>query len=170
MPKYRVDEIDAEILRALQADARLTNLELAARVGLSPTPCLRRVRQLQAEGLIEGFRAILDRRQTGLGLTTFLFVDIEQHSDEAVFGEFRRAVAEFPEVVAGHVIAGEHDYLIEVVCEDLEAYRNFFYEKLLRLPKVRNVQSMFVIESFKIAAPLPLDHMAKPKSGRKAVS
>lgn len=160
MLKTKVDKTDAEILLALQEDGRQTNLELAARIGLSPTPCLRRVRQLQADGLIEGFRAVLNRQRTGLELTVFLFVDIDRNPNEALSSEFCNAVSGMAEVVACHVVSGEHDYLIEAVCENLEAYRKFFFDKLLRLAMVRRVQSNFVIESVKISAPLPLDHLA----------
>lgn len=160
MLKTKMDKTDAEILRALQEDARLTNLELAARIGLSPTPCLRRVRQLQADGLIEGFHAAFNRPRVGLELTVFLLVDIDRNPNEALSSEFCSAVVAMPEVIACHVVSGEHDYLIEAVCENLEAYRKFFFDKLLRLPMVRRAQSNFVIESVKISAPLPLDHLA----------
>jgi Lrp/AsnC family transcriptional regulator, leucine-responsive regulatory protein len=159
MPKPEVGQVDAEILRTLQQDARLTNLELAAKTGLSPSSCLRRVRALQAAGVITGFRAMLDRQRVGLNLTTFLTVDIERHASEVISKDFRSAIAKMPEVVACHIVSGNHDFLLEVVTPDLNAYRTFLVERLLRLPMIVHAESRIVIETVKSPAPLPLGHI-----------
>src|SRR5260370_41484767 len=113
MPKSDLDAIDRRIVAALQADGRLTNADLAQRVGPSPSPCLRRVNRLEREGYIEGYRAILRRDQIGLGLTVFVSVKIEGHADDKAVA-FEEAVVTFPEVVSCHMVSGETDYLLEI--------------------------------------------------------
>ena len=151
-----LDHTDLKILSALQTDGRLTNLELADRVGLTATPCLRRVRRLQDIGAIRGFTAILDRKIVGLGLTVFVSVNIDRHSEEARTRSLRRFVQEAPEVVACHIVSGDSDFLLEVVVADLEAYRAFIVERLLQQDGVRSINSRFVIDTEKLRAPLPL--------------
>jgi len=112
MPKSDLDLIDRRIVAALQADGRLTNTDLAQRVGLSASPCLRRVKRLEREGYIEGYRAMLRRDQIDLGLTVFVSVKIEGHANDKAL-EFERVVVAFPEVVACHMVSGEADYLLE---------------------------------------------------------
>lgn len=158
MPKLTLDAIDRRILRELQDDARLTNVELADRVGLSPSPCLRRVRILEEAGIIAGYRAILSRKKSGLGLTVFVGVKVERHHDEEATA-FQRAVEDVPEVVACYLVSGEHDFLVEVVVPDLEAYEHFLLGRLLRLPGVLDVRSNFAIRTVKSPASLPLDHL-----------
>ena len=114
MPNSTLDAIDRRIIRALQADGRLSNADLAQRVGLSASPCLRRVHRLEHEGYIEGYRAMLSRDQIGLGLTVFVGVKIEGHAS-AEATAFEQAVVAFPEIVACHMVSGEVDYLLEVV-------------------------------------------------------
>src|SRR6266481_6405472 len=125
MSNSRFDEVDVHILSVLQAEGRLTNLELADKVGLTATPCLRRVRRLQAEGAIGGFSATLDRKAIGLGLTVFVSVNIDRHSEEVRTRGFRRFVQDAPEVIACHSVSGDSDFLLEVVVADLAAYRAF---------------------------------------------
>jgi Lrp/AsnC family leucine-responsive transcriptional regulator len=159
MPKADLDAIDCRIVAALQADGRLTNLELAERVGLSPSPCLRRVKRLERDCYIESYRAILQRNRLGLGLTVFVGVKIGGHANvEAV--AFQDAVVAMTEVVACHLVSGEADYLLEVVVPDLEHYQRFLVGKLLALPIVREVRSNIAIQTLKACAPLPLDHLA----------
>lgn len=158
MPKLDLDAIDRRILAALQADGRLSNADLAERVGLSPSPCLRRVRRLEAAGLLGGYRALLGREAVGLGLTVFVGVKIGSHADQAA-AEFEAAVVAMPEVIACHMVAGEADYLLEVVVPDLAAYQRFLLDRLLALPIVREVKSNIAIQALKQGAPLPLGHL-----------
>jgi Lrp/AsnC family leucine-responsive transcriptional regulator len=158
MLKSDLDAIDRRIITALQADGRLTNADLAQRVGLSPSPCLRRVNRLEREGYIEGYRAMLRRDQIGLGLTVFVGVKIDGHANNQAI-MFEEAIVAAPEVVACHMVSGEADYLLEVVVPDLEHYRKFLLEKLLELPIVREVRSNIAIQSLKATAILPLDHL-----------
>lgn len=158
MPKPDLDPIDRRIVAALQADGRLTNADLAHRVGLSPSPCLRRVNRLEREGYIEGYRAMLRRDQIGLGLTVFVGVKIAGHANEMATA-FEEAVVAFPEVVACHMVSGDTDYLLEVVVPDLDHYRRFLIGKLLELAVVREVRSNIAIQTLKAAGSLPLDHL-----------
>jgi Lrp/AsnC family leucine-responsive transcriptional regulator len=158
MPKDDLDAIDCRIVAALQADGRLTNIDLADRVGLSPSPCLRRVKRLERDGYIEAYRAVLRRDRVGLGFSAFVGVKIDGHANEQALG-FQKAVVAMPEVVACHLVSGEADYFLEIVVPDLDHYRRFLVDKLLELPIVREVRSNIAIETLKAGAPLPLSHL-----------
>ena len=163
MPNPNLDPIDCRIVAALQADGRLTNLELAERVGLSPSPCLRRVKRLERDGYIVGYRAVLQRNRLGLGFTVFIGVRIGGHAN--VDAEtFLDAVVAMPEVVACHLVSGEADYLLEVVVPDLEHYNRFLVDKLLALPIVREVRSNIAIQTHKAGGALPLHHLGAPSA------
>jgi Lrp/AsnC family transcriptional regulator, leucine-responsive regulatory protein len=158
MPKSDLDAIDRGIVAELQADGRLSNVELADRVGLSPSPCLRRVKRLEREGYIEGYRASLRRDRVGLGFSVFVGVKIEGHANARALA-FEKAVVAMPEVVACHLVSGEADYFLEVVVPELEDYQRFLVGKLLDLPMVREVRSNIAIQTLKAGAPLPLEHL-----------
>lgn len=158
MPKLKLDAIDRRILAALQRDARLTNVQLAEEVGLSPSPCLRRVRLLEKAGVIGGYHASLDRAGLGLGLTVFVGIKVERHHDEPA-AAFREAVCTLPEVVSCHLVSGESDFLLQVVVPDLAAYERLLIGTLLKLPGVSDIRSNFAIQTVKPQAPLPLDHL-----------
>ena len=160
MPKAKLDAIDRRILAALQRDGRLSNVELANEVGLSPSPCLRRVRILEKAGVIGGYHATLDRVGLGLGLTVFVGVKVERHQDKLAKA-FRDAVQTRPEVVSCHLISGESDFLLQVVVADLAAYERFLLNTLLHLPGVSDIRSNFAIQTVKDQAPLPLEHLPK---------
>lgn len=150
-----MDATDRAILRHLQTNGRLTNAALAERVGLSPSPCLRRLRRLEDDGTIRGYRAILDRRRTGLGLTAFVEVKVSGQSRRRA-EELEKAVAEVDEIVACYIVAGEPDFMLEVVVPDLAAYERLLLHTLLELPGVSDVRSNFAIRTVKEAGPLPL--------------
>lgn len=158
MPKRKLDAIDRRILAALQGDARLSNVQLADAVGLSPSPCLRRVRLLEDAGVIRGYHAALARQEIGLGLTVFVSVKVSRHH-EVEADAFRQAVQALPEVVSAHLVSGEADFLLQVVVPDLAAYEAFLTGTLLRLPSVADIRSNFAIQTVKERAPLPLDHL-----------
>jgi Lrp/AsnC family transcriptional regulator, leucine-responsive regulatory protein len=158
MPKPELDAIDLRIIGALQADGRLTNVELAERVGLSPSPCLRRVQRLEREGYVAGYRAVLPRGRVGLGFTVFVGVKLDSHANARADG-FERSVLAMDEVIACHLVSGESDYIIEVVAADLEGYQRFLLAKLLVMPIVREVRSNIAIQSLKTDGPLPLTHL-----------
>lgn len=153
--KMTLDAIDLKILRELQADARIPNIELAERVGLSPSPCSRRVKMLEAAGVIEGYRASIDRAAAGMPMTIFAGIRVERHSAENS-DAFVEAALAMPEVVACHLVSGEHDYLLEVVVKDMAAYENTVLRRLLSLPAIRDIRTNFAMRSFKTNGLLPL--------------
>jgi Lrp/AsnC family leucine-responsive transcriptional regulator len=153
-----LDTIDRKIVSTLQDDGRRSNVEVADAVGLSPSPCLRRIKRLEAEGVIRGYRAVLDRKTVGLGLTVFVEIRVEKHSKENAKQQ-QALLSAMPEVVSCHMVSGLADFLAEVVVPDLAAYEQFLTDKLLALPMVSDVRSNFVIREIKSAGPLPLDHL-----------
>jgi Lrp/AsnC family transcriptional regulator, leucine-responsive regulatory protein len=150
-----MDVTDRAILRHLQTDGRLPNAALAERVGLSPSPCLRRLRRLEHDGTIRGYRAVLDRRKSGLGLTAFVQVKVSGQS-RRLAQELEQAVAAVDEIIACYIVAGEADFLLEVVVPDLAAYEHLLLHTLLELPGVFDVRTNFAIRTVKEAGPLPL--------------
>jgi len=158
MLKIKLDAIDKRILAALQRNGRLTNVQLAEEAGLSPSPCLRRVRILEEAGIIAGYHARLDRKGIGLGLTVFVGVRVERHGDETA-DAFRRAVMERPEIVSCHIVSGEADFLLQVVVADLAAYESLLLNVLLRLPRVTDIRSNFALQTVKDESGLPLNHL-----------
>lgn len=150
-----LDKFDIGILEALQEDARATNVEIAERVNLSPSPCLRRIRNLEKSGVIRAYRADIDRKAVGLGLTVFVEIKVGRHSRENAEAQ-QAALLAMPEVTAAFLISGTADFLAEVVVEDLSAYERFLTEKLLALPGVSDIRSNFAIRTMKTGAPLKL--------------
>src|SRR5262250_3304173 len=161
------DPADLRILTALQSEGRLANVELAERVGLSPSPCLRRLKQLEASGHIRGYVALLDRKRLGFGVEAFVQVSLERHQDR--FDKaFRKAVLSHPEIVGCYVMTGEMDYLLHVLARDLEAYGRFTLDVLLKMPGVKDVKSSLALEVVKDSTALPLGGAAPTrKTGRK---
>lgn len=155
-----LDRIDLHILAALQEDGRISNVELAERVGLSASPCLRRVNRLEAEGVIAGYRAVLDRDAIGLGLTVFVAIKVARHSERAAAG-LQEALAGLPEVVACHMVSGEADFLAEVVVADLKQYERLLTGRLLTLPMISDIRSNVVLRRIKTNGPLPLPDTKK---------
>ena len=149
-----LDLIDRKILMALQEDATLTLAALSARVGLTQTPCWKRLRRLEAEGYIAGRVTLLDRDKLGLGVTVFVAIRTTQH-DEAWLTEFASVVSEFPEVVEFYRMSGDVDYLLKVVCADIAGYDRI-YKKLIRSVQMFDVSSSFAMEQIKYTTSLPI--------------
>ena len=141
-----MDAIDDRILQALRRDGRISNAELAARVGLSPSACLRRVQELERSGVIRGYRAVLDRSRLGIGFTAFMAVGLGSHT-KAAQEAFERAVAAAPEVVECHNVTGTIEYLLRVEVADLAAYKRFHTDVLGTLPQVSAITSYVVMGS-----------------------
>jgi Lrp/AsnC family transcriptional regulator, leucine-responsive regulatory protein len=155
MPKPKLDEFDLKILEALQSDGRLTNVELAERISLSPSPCLRRVRRLEAEGIIERYTATVNRAKLGLGLTVFVEVKLARHTAHDA-ERFAELVQGMPEVLACHLVSGDADFLLEIVLSDLEQYSQIVLKNLRNIEGIQSVHSRFVLETVKAHAHLPL--------------
>ncbi len=159
MPKTALDRTDRRILEQLQADGRLSNQELAERVLLSPSPCLRRVRALERDGVIQRYAALLDPLRVGLELLAYVSVKLEKRGKMPV-DQFTRAVQGWPEVIACFSMTGEMDYLMRVQVEDLAHYSRFIMDNLLKQPGVIDIKSNFVLERVKETTALPLEQLA----------
>ncbi|WP_264319346.1 Lrp/AsnC family transcriptional regulator [Rhizobium terrae] len=149
------------ILQALQADGRLTNQSLADKVGLSTSPSWRRVRHLEETGVILGYKAVLDRKAIGLGVLAFVRVKIDSHNEEEAEA-FAEEVSGIDEVVACYSIAGDADFLLQVVSADLDAYADFAMSTLRRLPRIKEMQTTFVLKEIKAFDGFPLKFAGAP--------
>jgi Lrp/AsnC family transcriptional regulator, leucine-responsive regulatory protein len=160
-----LDRYDVAILRELQMDARLSNTELAARIGLSAAPTWRRVKWLEQQGYITGYRAEIDRRKVGLGVLAFVRVDAERNNAEAT-RVLEEAIRNLPEVVACHYISGAGTFELQVLCTDLDAYSRWSMDTLFKLPNVKDLHTSFSLGEVKAGAALPLAHLGP--TGRSA--
>lgn len=152
--KPSIDPTDLKILKALQGDGRLSNADIAEQVSLSPSPCLRRLRRLEDEGVIEGYRPELNRRALGLPMTVFVQVKLHDHSAGSVRG-FEQAVIAMPAVINAHTVSGSADYLLEVVVSDLSGYDRWVRQVQV-LDMVLGIESNFGLRAVKTGAALPL--------------
>ncbi|HLS79813.1 MAG TPA: Lrp/AsnC family transcriptional regulator [Steroidobacter sp.] len=155
----KIDRLDARILAELQRDGRLSVVELSERVGLTGTPCARRVKQLEASGVIQGYAALLDPARLGLKVQAFVQVKLERHTDENV-EQFQRELAALEQVVSCFATTGEYDFMLQVVAPDLEALSQLVLRKLLKISSVRDVHSSIVLDTIKRSARTPLGHLA----------
>ena len=155
MPIREIDDIDRKIIAAVQSDGRITTQELALRVGLSPSPCARRVRILEEEGIIKGYTAIIDQTKVGLPVSAFASIKLERQREESL-DRFAQAVAGWPEVVDCYLMTGQRDYLMRVVVRDLAAYEQFLKDKLTRLEGVASIETSFALGQVKRSEALPL--------------
>jgi Lrp/AsnC family leucine-responsive transcriptional regulator len=153
-----LDRWDIAILRELQADARLTNAELASRIGLSAAPTWRRVKWLEEQGYITGYRAEIDRRKIGLGVLAFVRLDAERNNSESTRA-LEDAIRARPEVVACHYISGTGTFELQVVATDLDAFSRLAMDVLFKLPNVKDLHTSFSLGEVKAGAALPLDHL-----------
>ncbi len=149
-----MDAIDRKIVRALQQDGRISNQDLAERVGLSPSPCLRRVRALEKTGVLSGYAAIVDQERYGLPVNVFVSISLESQRDEAL-AAFERAVQRLDEVMECYLMTGTRDYLLRIVCDGLKSYERFTRENLATLPGIRSIESSFALSVVKKRTTLP---------------
>jgi Lrp/AsnC family transcriptional regulator, leucine-responsive regulatory protein len=149
----RLDEIDRKILRILQNDSRLTNSELSERVVLSPTPCLRRVKRLEAEGYIQGYHAKIDRNKLGLSVMVFAQITLNQQIESAL-EVFEDAIQECPEIISCYLMTGDNDYLLQVVVRDLDHYAELVRNHLTQIPAIQNIKSSFVLQEVVMDRPI----------------
>lgn len=151
----KLDNIDRRILRMLQRDGRLQNVELAGKVGLSPSPCLRRVKMLEEAGVIERYVAVLDASKIGVGLTFFARVWLRGQDSETV-EQFVEEVKRLPQVVECHLMAGDCDFLLRIVAADIDAYRKFQVDHLTRIKAVQSVKTEIPMQKIKLTSELPI--------------
>ncbi len=160
-----LDRYDRQILRVLQREGRLSNQDLAERIGLSPSPCLRRVRALEEAGIILGYRALVDAKALGLSLTAIIQISMDQHTPER-FSHFEAAVAEIPEVLECLLITGQDaDYQVKVAVKDMDSYQDLLLNRITRIKGVTGVHSSFVLRKVVDKTELSLE---EKKPGRKA--
>lgn len=155
MPQMQLDAIDVKLLEALQDEGRLTNAELAERVALSPSPCWRRLKRLETEGVIRGYQAQLDRRKLGLGVLAFVSILLDNHS-EKIAREFEAGVAAIPEIISCHNVSGHFDFLLQVVAEDLDRFSYLVLHRVRTLPGVKEINTSFSLKEVKATSQLPL--------------
>lgn len=151
----KLDAIDRKILALLQEDGRLSLAALSEKVGLSPSPCLRRVRLMEKAGIIARYVAVLNQRAVGLPVSVFISIKLESQREEALT-KFGRAIARWPEVLECYLMTGPRDYLLRVVVADLSAYEQFLKTKLTRLDGIASIESSFALEQVKYTNVLPV--------------
>jgi Lrp/AsnC family leucine-responsive transcriptional regulator len=155
MPKRPLDDIDRKILVELQADGRMSLNDLAVKVGLSPSPCLRRVRMLERDGVISRYVAVLDQRAVGLPVSVFVSIKLEKQREESL-NRYATANERWPEVLECYLMTGSRDYWLRVVVPDLDAYERFVKQKLTRVEGIASIESSFALEQVKYTNVLPV--------------
>ena len=153
-----LDKFDLAILNELQSDGRLSNAELASRVGLSAAPCWRRVRALEEAGFIKGYRAEIDRHKIGLGVLAFVRLDADRNAGDVLRG-LEEAIRAIPEVVSCHYISGTGTFELQVVSRDLNSFSTFARDVLINLPNVKDLHTSFSLGEVKASSALPLGHL-----------
>ncbi len=163
-----LDAIDRQILENLQNDARMRNVELAEKVGLSPSPCLRRVGNLEETGVISGYATLLDAEAVGLPVSVFVSVTLEKQIEKAL-EKFEKEIRARPEVMECYLMTGDADYLLRVVTSDLSAYERFLIEHLTRIPGVASIRSSFALKqvAYRTALPIAGPEYAEARPARR---
>ena len=157
MPEHLPDRVDRAIVTRLQKDGRIANVDLADAVSLSPSACLRRVKALEAAGIIAGYRAEISRLRAGLGLTVFIGLKVEGHSQQTS-SRIEQTLLAIPAIVACYLVSGTSDFLVEAAVPDLASYEQLLLGEILTIPSVVEAQSTFAIRTILSRGPLPLDH------------
>ncbi|MGF1763166.1 Lrp/AsnC family transcriptional regulator [Aliivibrio kagoshimensis] len=160
-----MDRLDVKIVDILQTQGRLTTAEISDEVGLSASPCARRLKKLEQQGVITGYRACIDRKKVGLGVTIFVNVGLSNHQEE-VINEFENAIIDMHEIVNAHIVSGANDYLLEVVTSDLEHYEQVM-RKLQTLSMVKDINTNLAIRSIKSDTPLVFSAITHDEHGNE---
>ena len=155
MPKFSLNKIDLKILSHLQNNARLTNVDLSEHIHLSQSPCLRRVRNMESNGIIKGYVALVDQNAVGLPVSVFVNVRLEKQIERAL-EKFEETVQDWSEVMECYLMTGDSDYLLRVVASDLAAYERFLMDKLTRVPGVASINSSFALKQVTYKTALPI--------------
>jgi Lrp/AsnC family transcriptional regulator, leucine-responsive regulatory protein len=150
-----LDDIDRKILAVLQTDGRISLADLSAKVGLSPSPCLRRIRMLERDGIITRYVAVLSQDQVGLPVSVFVSIKLESQREQAL-ERFNKAIAKWPEVLECYLMTGPRDYLLRIVVADLSAYERFLKEKLTKVDGIASIESSFALAQVKYSHVLPI--------------
>lgn len=153
--KTHLDEVDVQLLSLLQADGRITNADLAKKVGLSPPSVLQRVRTLESAGLIKGYHAILDAERLGLKITALTMINLALHQEQPI-ERFRRAVQDIPEVLECYHVSGEFDFLLKIIVKDIRSYESLIRERLSKIKGIGQIKTSFVLGTNKHTTQIPL--------------
>ena len=151
-----LDRIDKNILVELQRNGRISNVELSKHVGLSPTPCLERVKRLEKQGVIEGYKAVVNAEEVGASLLVFVEITLEKTAQD-VFSEFSKSVSSFDEILECHLVSGSFDYLLKTRVKNMASYRKLLGDTLLRLPSVSASRTYVVMEEVKSNTAIPIN-------------
>lgn len=154
---FQPDKTDYKILRLLQENGRITNLQLASNVGLSPAPTLERVRKLENAGFIKSYHAVVDEEKLGLGIKSFIQISLDFHTHDAIPG-FVEAVHKIEEVTECHHVTGQCDFILKVFVKDIKAYENVIMEKISRIPHVKTFQTMMIMSTSKKDPIVPMEY------------
>lgn len=164
-----LDATDERILSELQENARVTNVELAARVGLSASPCLARVRALEESGLIDRYVTLLNPQKLGLNVSVFIQISLEKQTEQAL-DRFEAAMSNYPEVMECYLMTGDSDYLLRVVVPDVQALEHFIVNRLSKIPAVAQIRSSFALKQVKYQTTLPLSRSSSGRGSRGRAS
>jgi DNA-binding Lrp family transcriptional regulator len=160
MPEPGWDRLDRRILELIQEDARISNADLAARIGLSPSPCWRRVRALEERGVIQRYAALVAPEAIGLPVSVWIQVALDEQVERRL-EHFEQAIVERPEVMECYLMTGESDYLLRVVVPDVAAYQGFLLDHLTRIEGIASIKSSFALKQVKYKTALPLNHLGE---------
>ena len=158
MPISKLDMIDLNIINNLQKNARISNVELSEKVNISPSACLRRVRELENKGVIKGYVSLIESSTLELGVNVMVNVKLERQVEKAL-ESFEKAIQEWSEVMETYLMTGDSDYYLRIVVKDLPAYEKFLMEKLTKLPGVASIKSSFALKEIVHRTALPMDHL-----------
>lgn len=154
---YEPDKIDLQILRLLQENGRITNLQLSSHIGLSPAPTLERVRKLENSGYIKSYHALVDEEMLGLGIKSFIQIQLDFHTHNAI-PEFVEVIQQIKEVTECHHVTGPFDFILKVYVKDIKAYETLIMEKISKIPYVKTFQTMMIMSTSKKEATVPLQY------------
>lgn len=154
---YKLDKIDLHILKILQSNSKITNLDLSKQVGLSPAPTLERVKKLEGSGYIKSYHAIVDGLKLGLNVKTFILVDLAWHKENAL-ENFLKQIEQIPEVIDCHIVTGEADCLLKVFCKDLPAYEQLLFRTLSQIEEIEKMKTLMTLSTAKESTILPYDY------------
>ncbi|UII21817.1 Lrp/AsnC family transcriptional regulator [Fulvivirga ligni] len=153
--KVKLDKIDLKILKILQANAKITNAQLAQEIGLSPAPTLERVKKLEMSGIIKSYHAKLNTEKVGLGVSTFVMVSLKGHNKDNI-ESFTQSINEIDEIIECHHVTGSGDFILKIIAEDIAAYQKLMLEKVTNIEVVDNMQSLVILSTFKDSKVMPI--------------
>ena len=157
MPESKLDSIDLQILKVLQSNCKITNLELSKQVGLSPAPTLERVKKLENNNLIDSYHAVINAQALGLSVQTFVLVSLAWQKENAL-DNFVKKIQEIDEILECHIITGEADILLKIVCKDIPTYEHLLFKNLSQIEEIERLKTQMTLSTIKLSRVLPFDY------------